>query len=291
MRHPGLCGGGRGHAIARELRRAWVGDDTELVTLGTVNHPSGALSGLKQDKYPGSRLHPRAGQRVRARPRGEWWMAGAWTEEKPDLETSEDRDLIARVREGDESALEGLLSRYRGFARAKSRSYFLAGSDKEDVVQEGMIGLYKAIRDFDLQQETPFRAFAELCISRQILTAIKTANRNKHQPLNSSISLDAPAHSGDDPSVGSIGDNLAATRDADPIELVISSEEITALKNSLKENLTELEGEVLTLYMDGKSYEEIAGTLGNHVKSIDNALQRIKRKLQRHLESRNEPSA
>jgi RNA polymerase sigma factor, sigma-70 family len=218
-------------------------------------------------------------------------MAGAWTEEKLDLERSEDRDLIGRVREGSERALEGLLSRYRGFARAKSRSYFLAGSDKEDVVQEGMIGLYKAIRDFDLQQETPFRAFAELCISRQILTAIKTANRNKHQPLNSSISLDAPAHSGDDPSLGSIGDNLAATRDADPIELVISSEEITALKNSLKENLTELEGEVLTLYMDGKSYEEIAGTLGNHVKSIDNALQRIKRKLQRHLESRNQPSA
>ena len=218
-------------------------------------------------------------------------MAGAWTEEKPDLETSEDRDLIARVHEGDERALEGLLSRYRGFARAKSRSYFLAGSDKEDVVQEGMIGLYKAIRDFDLRQETPFRAFAELCISRQILTAIKTANRNKHQPLNSSISLDAPAHSGDDSSDGSIGDSLAATRDADPIELVISSEEITALKNSLKENLTDLEGEVLTLYMDGKSYEEIAGTLGNHVKSIDNALQRIKRKLQRHLESRNQPSA
>ena len=218
-------------------------------------------------------------------------MAGAWTEEKPDLETSEDRDLIARVHEGDERALEGLLSRYRGFARAKSRSYFLAGSDKEDVVQEGMIGLYKAIRDFDLRQETPFRAFAELCISRQILTAIKTANRNKHRPLNSSISLDAPAHSGDDSSDGSIGDSLAATRDADPIELVISSEEITALKNSLKENLTDLEGEVLTLYMDGKSYEEIAGTLGNHVKSIDNALQRIKRKLQRHLESRNQPSA
>ncbi len=208
----------------------------------------------------------------------------------PDLEQSEDRTLVAQVRDGDERALEGLLSRYRGFARAKARSYFLAGSDKEDVVQEGMIGLYKAIRDFDLDQDTPFRAFAELCISRQILTAIKTANRNKHKPLNSSVSLDAPAYGGDDPSDGSIGETLLASKTADPVELVISSEEIEALKASLKENLTDLESDVLTLYMDGKSYEEIARVLGNHVKSIDNALQRIKRKLQRHIDSRDATS-
>ncbi len=218
-------------------------------------------------------------------------MPGAWAEEKLDLDRSEDRELVGRVRDGDERALEGLLTRYRGFARAKARSYFLAGSDKEDVVQEGMIGLYKAIRDFDLQQETPFRAFAELCISRQILTAIKTANRNKHKPLNSSISLDAPAHSSDDSGDGSIGETIAAARTTDPAELVISSEAIEALKSSLKEGLTELESEVLTLYMDGKSYEEIAGALGNHVKSIDNALQRIKRKLQRHLDTRDHSPA
>ncbi len=208
-----------------------------------------------------------------------------WTEERQDLEGLEDLDLVKRVRDGDERCLEMLLSRYRNFARSKARSYFLAGSDKEDVVQEGMIGLFKAIRDFDLAQDTPFRAFAELCISRQILTAIKTANRQKHQPLNSSVSLDAPAY-GDDKGESSVGDNLVATTLTDPAELVISAQEIEAIRDSMRDNLTELEGDVLRLYMDGKSYEEIAGALGNHVKSIDNALQRIKRKLQRHLDQR-----
>ena len=207
------------------------------------------------------------------------------------LESMEDIDLVREVRDGDDRCLEVLLSRYRNFARSKARSFFLAGSDKEDVVQEGMIGLFKAIRDFDLAQDTPFRAFAELCISRQILTAIKTANRNKHQPLNTSISLDAPAY-GDDQSDRSVGDNLIAPQPVtDPAELVISAEEIEAIRDSMRDSLTQLEGDVLTLYMDGKSYEEIAGALGNHVKSIDNALQRIKRKLQRHLESRNTPPA
>ncbi len=208
-----------------------------------------------------------------------------WTEERQDLEGLEDLDLVERVRDGDERCLEMLLSRYRNFARSKARSYFLAGSDKEDVVQEGMIGLFKAIRDFDLSQDTPFRAFAELCISRQILTAIKTANRQKHQPLNSSVSLDAAAY-GDDKGESSVGDNLVATTLTDPAELVISAQEIEAIRDSMRDNLTELEGDVLRLYMDGKSYEEIAGALGNHVKSIDNALQRIKRKLQRHLDQR-----
>ena len=197
----------------------------------------------------------------------------------------EDHDLVGRVRQGDDRALTTLLARYRNFARSKARSYFLAGSDKEDVVQEGMIGLFKAIRDFDLSQETPFRAFAELCISRQILTAIKTANRQKHQPLNSSVSLDAPAYR-DGNSEQSVADNLKASHLSDPIELVISAEEVEALKDSMRDNLTDLEGDVLRLYMDGKSYEEIATVLGNHVKSIDNALQRIKRKLQRHMAER-----
>ncbi len=196
-----------------------------------------------------------------------------------------DHVLVQRVQGGDERCLEILLGRYRNFARAKARSYFLAGSDKEDVVQEGMIGLYKAIRDFDASQETPFRAFAELCISRQILTAIKTANRNKHQPLNSSISLDAPAYA-NEKGDKSVADSLIAPTLTDPAELLVSAEEIDAIRSSMRDNLTELEGDVLRLYMDGKSYEEIAGALGNHVKSIDNALQRIKRKLQRHLDQR-----
>ena len=213
-------------------------------------------------------------------------MASVWAEtHENEIHELEDLELVERVRLGDERCLETLLARYRNFARSKARSYFLAGSDKEDVVQEGMIGLFKAIRDFDLEQETPFRAFAELCISRQILTAIKTANRQKHQPLNSSISLDAPAY-GDDQSDRSVGDHLVAATTSDPVELVISAQEIEAIRDSMTENLTELEGDVLRLYMDGKSYEEIAGALGNHVKSIDNALQRIKRKLQRHLASR-----
>ena len=203
-----------------------------------------------------------------------------------DINGFEDHVLVQMVQEGDERCLEILLARYRNFARSKARSYFLAGSDKEDVVQEGMIGLYKAIRDFDLEQETPFRAFAELCISRQILTAIKTANRNKHQPLNSSISLDAPAYA-NEKGDRSVADNLMAPTMTDPAELLISAEEIEAIRDSMRDNLTELEGDVLRLYMDGKSYEEIAGALGNHVKSIDNALQRIKRKLQRHLDERN----
>jgi len=202
-----------------------------------------------------------------------------------ELDRLEDTELVEQARYGEERAIEVLLARYRNFARSKARSYFLAGSEREDVVQEGMIGLFKAIRDFDLGQTTPFRAFAELCISRQILTAIKSANRHKHHPLNSSVSLDAPAYGDDDAT--SVADHLMSPRrTSDPAELVISAEEIEALRTSMSRNLTELEGEVLTLYMDGKSYEEIAGTLGNHVKSIDNALQRIKRKLQRHISQR-----
>ncbi len=205
---------------------------------------------------------------------------------KEELTKLDDHILVAKVQLGDERSLEVVLGRYRNFARSKARSYFLAGSEREDVVQEGMIGLYKAIRDYDLDQDTPFRAFAELCISRQILTAIKTANRNKHHPLNSSISLDAPAY-GRDRKDKSVADNLVAPSVAsDPAELVISGEEIDAIKESLRDNLTQLEGDVLRLYMDGQSYEEIAYALGNHVKSIDNALQRIKRKLQRHIDQR-----
>jgi RNA polymerase sporulation-specific sigma factor len=206
--------------------------------------------------------------------------------ERVEFDQLDDNELVTLARGGLDRAIDELLSRYRNFARSKARSYFLAGSDRDDVVQEGMIGLYKAVRDFDLEQETPFRAFAELCISRQILTAIKTANRNKHQPLNSSVSLDAPLYGGDSEE-RSLGDGLMmAPGLADPVELVISAQEIEAIRDSMRDSLTDLEGDVLRLYMDGKSYEEIAGALGNHVKSIDNALQRIKRKLQRHIAKR-----
>ncbi|HEX2049252.1 MAG TPA: RNA polymerase sporulation sigma factor SigH [Actinomycetota bacterium] len=194
-----------------------------------------------------------------------------------------DEELVAQVRAGDDSAIGVLLERYRHYARAKARSYFLVGADREDIVQEGMIGLFKAIRDFEPAHNTAFRAFAELCITRQIITAIKSATRQKHAPLNSYVSLSRPA-GGDDERP--LDESLAAGVASDPVELVISAEEIADIRASLARVLSELETEVLTLYMDGKSYQEIAETLGRHVKSIDNALQRIKRKLEQHLESR-----
>ncbi len=193
-----------------------------------------------------------------------------------------DEELVERVREGDEKAIDVLLTRYRHYARAKARSYFLAGADKEDIVQEGMIGLFKAVRDFQADRNTAFRAFAELCITRQIITAIKTATRQKHIPLNSYVSLNKPVlteDEGERPLIDSLGNRA----DLDPAEMLISSEEIDNIKASMARLLSSLETEVLQLYMDGKSYQEIADHLGRHVKSIDNALQRIKRKLEQHL--------
>ena len=200
------------------------------------------------------------------------------------LTESGDEELVDRAREGDDKAIETLLHRYRHYARAKARTYFLAGADREDIVQEGMIGLFKAIRDFQIEKNTAFRAFAELCITRQIITAIKTATRQKHIPLNSYVSLNKPAAGaaeGDEDRP--LSDALVGTTMADPAELVISAEEIASIKQSVGRLLSGLETEVLQLYMDGKSYQEIADMLGRHVKSIDNALQRIKRKLEHHL--------
>ena len=194
-----------------------------------------------------------------------------------------DEDLAERARQGDDQAIETLLNRYRHYARAKARTYFLAGADKEDIVQEGMIGLFKAIRDFKAERNSAFRAFAELCITRQIITAIKTATRQKHIPLNSYVSLNKQSGSEDDDDGRSLGDVLISLDAVDPADLVVSAEEIAAIKDSMSKVLSDLETEVLQLYMDGKSYQEIAGYLGRHVKSIDNALQRIKRKLEQHL--------
>ena len=198
-----------------------------------------------------------------------------------------DEDLCDRARSGDETALECLLNRYRHYARAKARTYFLAGADREDIVQEGMIGLFKAVRDFDIEKNTAFRAFAELCITRQIITAIKTATRQKHIPLNSYVSLNKAATSNSEENENrALEEALVGDAIEDPAELVISSEEISNIKASMGRLLSHLETEVLQLYIDGKSYQEIADILGRHVKSIDNALQRIKRKLEQHLETR-----
>ncbi|MCA1833543.1 MAG: RNA polymerase sporulation sigma factor SigH [Actinobacteria bacterium] len=202
------------------------------------------------------------------------------------LEATDD-ELVLRARGGDEAALEHLLIRYKNFARVKARSYFLVGADKEDIVQEGMIGLYKAIRDFKDDKLSSFRAFAELCITRQIITAIKTATRQKHIPLNSYVSLNRPLSQDDGGEPDRVlVDVLATHTSADPVELVISSEEVRQMQTSFGEILSDLEAHVLSLYIEGKSYQEIAASLKRHVKSIDNALQRIKRKVEAHMERR-----
>ena len=193
-----------------------------------------------------------------------------------------DEELVDLARTGDDQAIEQLLNRYRHYARAKARSYFLAGADKEDIVQEGMIGLYKAIRDFQADKNTAFRAFAELCMTRQIITAIKTATRQKHIPLNSYVSLNKPAPDEED-DARSLEESLETRTISDPADLVVSAEEIANIRASVGKVLSAFETEVLQLYMDGKSYQQIADMLGRHVKSIDNALQRIKRKLEHHM--------
>ena len=196
-----------------------------------------------------------------------------------------DGDLVRAVRAGNEVALSELLHKYRAFARVKARSYFLVGADQEDVVQEGMIGLFKAIRDFDPDRGSSFRAFAELCITRQIITAIKTATRQKHGPLNNYVSFSRPVN-GDDGGERVLADVLPTVAISDPADLVISAERIRALQAHFDEVLSDLEAEVLRLYVEGKSYQEIAARLQRHVKSIDNALQRIKHKLEAHLRAR-----
>ncbi len=193
-----------------------------------------------------------------------------------------DEELVLSARDGDESALEFLINKYKNFVRAKARSYFLIGADREDIVQEGMIGLYKAIRDFRNDKLSSFRAFAELCITRQIITAIKTATRQKHIPLNSYVSLNKPIY--DEESDRTLLDILTAAKITDPEELIISREELVSIEAKIGEILSDLELEVLMSYLQGKSYQEIACDLDRHVKSIDNALQRVKRKLEKYLE-------
>ena len=202
-----------------------------------------------------------------------------------DLTDLSDEGLVARYREGDVVALETMLNKYRNFTRMKARSYFLIGADKDDIVQEGMIGLYKAIRDFNAERLTSFRAFAEICITRQIITAIKTATRQKHIPLNSYVSLSKPLAADDDQD-RSLADVLQTAHVTDPAELLISSEEMRSIKMCFNEILSDFEADVLHLYVEGKSYQEISEHLGRHVKSVDNALQRIKRKVELHIRQR-----
>jgi len=193
-----------------------------------------------------------------------------------------DEEMVMRAQAGDGEALEYLLNKYKNFVRSKARSYFLIGADHEDIVQEGMIGLYKAIRDFKADKLSSFRAFAELCITRQIITAIKTATRQKHIPLNSYVSLNKPLY--DEESDRTLLDVIIEGRATNPEELIIGQEDLAAIRDKIDEVLSSLEQEVLAAYLDGKSYQEIAENLGRHVKSIDNALQRVKRKLEKFLE-------
>jgi RNA polymerase sporulation-specific sigma factor len=195
-----------------------------------------------------------------------------------------DEELALAFQDGNSAALEVLITRYRRFARAKTRTYFLVGADADDVEQEGMIGLYKAARDFRSDRQSSFRAFAELCVTRQVISAIKAATRQKHQPLNRYVSISGVRGS-DDPAEGAVEELLDDHRAADPADEVVSQEQIDAIRKSMAENLSTLEVEVLRLYVEGKSYNEIGSHLGRHVKSIDNALQRIKRKMDGALHS------
>jgi RNA polymerase sigma-H factor len=198
----------------------------------------------------------------------------------------EDLQLVVRARNGDDGAMDHLIRRYTGFVRLKASSYFLAGGDSEDLVQEGLIGLYKAVRDFRHDKETSFRSFAELCVTRQIITAIKTATRFKHSPLNTYVSFSHTPAGQDPDGECTLGDALPGSHVNDPVVCVISTEELQSLVFCLGSGLSKLEADALRLYLEGSSYEEMAEDLGCDTKTIDNALQRVKRKIYTHQRSR-----
>jgi RNA polymerase sporulation-specific sigma factor len=198
----------------------------------------------------------------------------------------QDLQLVLRARNGDEAALDQLMRRYTGFVRLKASSYFLAGGDSEDLIQEGLIGLYKAVRDFRTDKETSFRSFAELCVTRQIITAIKTATRFKHQPLNQYVSFSHTPAGQDTDGECTLGDALPGSAVEEPSLVVISTEELQSLVFTLGTGLSKLESDALRLYLEGSSYEEMAVELGCDTKTIDNALQRVKRKILTHQQTR-----
>ena len=214
-------------------------------------------------------------------------QAASNAEEKHDRFAGMTDEEIVRIaqEEHDGKAADYIVNKYRNFVKSKARAYFLVGADRDDIIEEGMIGLYKATRDFRGDKLSSFRAFAELCITRQIITAIKTATRQKHIPLNSYVSLNKPVY--EDESDRTLQDILSGIRVSDPEELVISREEFNDIELKMNEILSDLEWQVLTAYLDGKSYNEMSRQLHRHVKSIDNALQRVKRKLEHYLETRN----
>ncbi|MCX7694098.1 MAG: RNA polymerase sporulation sigma factor SigH [Caloramator sp.] len=192
-----------------------------------------------------------------------------------------DEEIVELAKKGDTKAEEYLINKYKNYVKSKAKSYFLVGAEKEDLYQEGMIGLYKAIRDFKPETLASFRAFAEICITRQIITAIKTATRQKHIPLNSYISLNKPVY--DEESDRTLIDVLSTIYVSDPEELIISKEQRKKIEKRMREVLSDLELEVLRSYLNGKTYQEIACDLDRHAKSIDNALQRVKRKIEKLL--------
>jgi RNA polymerase sporulation-specific sigma factor len=198
----------------------------------------------------------------------------------------EDLQLVLRARNGDTKAMDTLIRRYTGFVRLKSSSYFLAGGDSEDLIQEGLIGLYKAVRDFRSDKETSFRSFAELCITRQIITAIKTATRFKHSPLNTYVSFSQTPAGQESEGDCTLGDALPGPSVDEPSIMVISTEELQSLVFCLGTGLSQLESDALRLYLEGSSYEEMAERLSVDTKTIDNALQRVKRKILQHQDSR-----
>jgi RNA polymerase sigma-H factor len=198
----------------------------------------------------------------------------------------EDLQLVLKARNGSQQALDDLMRRYTGFVRLKASSYFLAGGDSDDLVQEGMIGLYKAVRDFRADKETSFRSFAELCVTRQIITAIKTATRFKHSPLNTYVSFSHTPAGQESDGDCTLGDALPGPSVNDPSVCVISTEELQSLVFTLGSGLSSLESQALTLYLEGNSYEEMAECLGCDTKTIDNALQRVKRKILAHQKER-----
>ena len=198
----------------------------------------------------------------------------------------EDLQLVLKARNGSSAAMDQLIRRYTSFVRLKASSYFLAGGDSEDLIQEGLVGLYKAVRDFRPDKETSFRSFAELCVTRQIITAIKTATRFKHAPLNTYVSFShTPAGQDGDGDV-TLGDALPGPSVNDPSVRVISTEELQALVGCLSTTLSPLEADALRLYLEGSSYEQMAEELGCDTKTIDNALQRVKRKILTHQRGR-----
>lgn len=203
-----------------------------------------------------------------------------------DYNTLEDVELVQKAQHGDFEAMEVLMERYKNFVRGKARTYFLIGADREDIIQEGMIGLFKAVRDFDVEKQAHFRSFAELCVKRQIITAIKTATRQKHIPLNTYVSLSRPVY--EDDSEKTLLDLLSTEYILDPEQILINQEALGITEKRIYMTLSEFEKSVLTYYINGKSYQEIAILLEKEPKSIDNAIQRVKRKIAKQLEKARE---